>query len=54
MGAGDYGAAGDWRAWFATASAVMTAFCVIPIVSWMANKWGKRNAFIISTIISIV
>jgi GPH family glycoside/pentoside/hexuronide:cation symporter len=51
---GDYGLAGTWPAWFATASALMTAFCVIPIVSWMSGKWGKRNAFVISTIISIV
>lgn len=51
---GDYGATGSWPAWFSTISAVMTAFIVIPIVSWMASKWGKRNAFIISTLISIV
>jgi GPH family glycoside/pentoside/hexuronide:cation symporter len=51
---GDYGATGSWPAWFATLSAVVTAFLVIPIVTWMANKWGKRNAFIISTLISIV
>lgn len=51
---GDYGAAGNWPAWFATASALMTAFFVIPIVSWMANKWGKRKAFIIATFISII
>ncbi len=51
---GDYGATGSWPAWFATVSAMMTAFFVIPIVSWMANKWGKRDAFIISTFISIV
>jgi GPH family glycoside/pentoside/hexuronide:cation symporter len=51
---GDYGATGSWPAWFATLSAVVTAFLVIPIVTWMANKWGKRNAFIIATLISIV
>jgi len=50
---GDYGAAGTWPAWFATMSAVMTALFVIPIVNWMSNKWGKRNAFIISTVLSI-
>ena len=27
---------------------------VIPIISRIANKWGKRKAFIISTVISIV
>ena len=51
---GDYGATGTWPAWFSTMTAVTTAFFVIPIVSWMSNKWGKRNAFIISTLLSIV
>lgn len=51
---GDYGEAGTWPAWFSTITAVMTAFIVIPIISWMANKWGKREAFIISTVLSIV
>lgn len=51
---GDYAAAGNWPAFFSTILAVITAFMVIPIVSWMANKWGKKNAFIISTAISIV
>lgn len=51
---GDYGLAGTWPAWFSTISAVVTAFLVIPIVSWMANRWGKKNAFIIATLISIV
>lgn len=50
---GDFGAAGNWPAWFSTITAVITAFGVIPIISWMANNWGKRNAFIISTVISI-
>ena len=51
---GNYGAAGTWPAWFATVSALVTAFMVIPVVSSMATRWGKRNAFIISTAISIV
>lgn len=51
---GDFGAAGNWPAWFSTITAVMTAFVVIPIISWLANKFGKRRAFIISTMISIV
>ncbi len=51
---GDYGAAGNWPAWFSTASAFATAFLVIPIISWMSNKMGKRKAFILSTAISIV
>lgn len=51
---GDYGAAGNWPAWFSTITAVGTAFLVIPIVSWMSDKFGKRQAFIISTAISII
>lgn len=51
---GDYGSAGTWPAWFSTISAICTAFLIIPIITMMANKWGKRNAFIISTAISMV
>jgi GPH family glycoside/pentoside/hexuronide:cation symporter len=51
---GDYGLAGTWPAWFASLTAIVTAFMVIPIVSRIANKWGKRKAFIISTFISIL
>ncbi len=51
---GDYGLAGNWPAWFSTVSAITTAFLVIPVISAIANKVGKRNAFIISTFISIV
>ncbi len=51
---GDYGAAGTWPAWFSTVSALCTAFLIIPIITMMSNKWGKRNAFIISTFISMV
>lgn len=54
MFGGDYAVAGTWPAWFSTILAIITAVFVIPIVSWMANKWGKKNAFIISTFISIV
>jgi GPH family glycoside/pentoside/hexuronide:cation symporter len=51
---GDYGLAGNWPAWFSTVSAFITAFLVIPVISAIANKMGKRKAFIISTLISIV
>ncbi|MEO9474762.1 MAG: MFS transporter [Cyclobacteriaceae bacterium] len=53
MFGGSYEQTGSWPAWFSTMSAVASAFLVIPIISWMANKIGKRNAFIISTILSI-
>ncbi|MBU1369113.1 MAG: MFS transporter [Bacteroidetes bacterium] len=51
---GDYGLAGTWPAWFSTISAVATAFLIIPVITWMANKWGKRDAFIVATFLSIV
>lgn len=51
---GKYDAAGTWPAWFSTVSAIATAFLVIPIVTMMANRLGKRKAFIISTVISII
>lgn len=51
---GDKAAAGTWPAWFGTMSAVATAFIVIPIVTKLSEKVGKRNAFIIATLISIV
>ncbi len=51
---GDYEATGNWPAWFSTVTAIMTAFIVIPIVSYLSTKIGKKNAFIISTLISIV
>lgn len=54
MFSGDYGLAGNWPAWFSTITAVATAFLVIPVITWMSNKVGKRKAFIISTAISIV
>ncbi|MEL6989423.1 MAG: MFS transporter, partial [Bacteroidota bacterium] len=51
---GDYGNASTWPAWFASFTAIATAFMVIPIISRIANKYGKRKAFIISTVISII
>ncbi|HMQ49974.1 MAG TPA: MFS transporter [Saprospiraceae bacterium] len=51
---GKYELAGNWPAWFSTISAIATAFLIIPIITWMSNKWGKRKAFIISTGISMV
>jgi len=51
---GSYEMAGTVPAIFSILGAFATAVLIIPIVSWMANKYGKRNAFIISTIISII
>jgi len=54
MFSGDFAGAGSWPAWFSTITAVVTAFGVIPIVTWIANNHGKRKAFIYTTAISIV
>ena len=51
---GSYSDAGNWPAWFSTVTAIVTAFGVIPIVTLLANKFGKRQAFIFSTALSIV
>ncbi len=51
---GNQMAAGQWPAWFGTVSALLTAFLVIPIITYMSSKIGKKNAFVVSTIISIV
>jgi glycoside/pentoside/hexuronide:cation symporter, GPH family len=51
---GNYGDAGTWPAWFSTISAVFIAFVIIPIVTMLSNKYGKKNAFIISTTLSII
>lgn len=51
---GNYGDAGTWPAWFSTISALTTAVLIIPIITWMSNRWGKRKAFLIATLISIV
>lgn len=54
MNQGSWEDAGTWPAWFNTLNAIITAFLVIPIISRMATKWGKRNAFLISTFLSII
>jgi GPH family glycoside/pentoside/hexuronide:cation symporter len=51
---GSYEQTGTLPAWYASISALATAFMVIPIVTWMAGKFGKRNAFIVSTTLSII
>ena len=51
---GDKAAAGNWPAWFGTVSALATALLVIPVVTKISEKVGKKNAFIIATLLSIV
>jgi len=42
-----------YMGWFGTVSCIAT-LCVIPLVTWISSKVGKRKAFIISTSISVV
>jgi len=43
-----------WIGLFGTVSSIATAFLVIPIITYMSNKMGKRNAFIIAVAISTI
>jgi len=54
MYGGSYEAAGVVPPVFSIFTAFLTAVLIIPIVTWMANKFGKRRAFVYSTLISIV
>lgn len=51
---GDTVAAGNWPAWFGTVSALATAILVIPIITFISQKIGKKRAFILSTFLSII
>lgn len=50
---GDWGASKWWVALFPAVTAAYTAFIAIPIINVMANKLGKRKAFVYATLISI-
>ncbi|WP_299113570.1 MFS transporter [uncultured Winogradskyella sp.] len=50
---GDWGASKWWVALFPAVTAAYTAFVAIPIINMMANKLGKRKAFMYATLISI-
>ncbi|MDA3854285.1 MAG: MFS transporter [Bacteroidales bacterium] len=47
-------AAGIWPPLFSSVGALISAVIVIPIVTYLSNKYGKRKAFIIATALSIV
>lgn len=51
---GDAGAAGIWPTLFGCVGALGTTFLVIPIVTKMSKKFGKKNTFLISQGISII
>jgi len=46
--------AGYWPPMFSTINAAATAFLIIPIVTRISTKVGKKKAFIISTLLSII
>jgi GPH family glycoside/pentoside/hexuronide:cation symporter len=54
MNQGDAGAAGTWPAWFGSISALCTCFLVIPVVTFISQKIGKKNTFILSQSVSIL
>ncbi len=54
MNQGDPGQAGSWPAWFGTLSALSTCFLVIPIITFMSQKIGKRRTFLVSQAISLL
>ncbi len=51
---GDAGAAGVWPTLFGCLGALGTTFIVIPIVTRVSKKIGKKNAFLVSQGISII
>jgi len=51
---GDAAAAGTWPAWFGTGSALATSFLVIPVITFLSQRFGKKNTFLISQSISIL
>ena len=51
---GDAGASGIWVSLFGCLGALGTTFIVIPIVSWLSKKIGKKKAFMACQGISII
>jgi len=51
---GDAGAAGNWPGWFASVGALCTTFLVIPFITWISQRLGKKNTFLLSQAVSIV
>ena len=51
---GDAGSTGIWVSLFGCIGALGTTFLVIPIVTWLSKKFGKKKAFLIAQTISII
>lgn len=52
--AGSASAAGNYPAWNGTLGALATCLFVIPLITWFATHVGKKRAFIIAMLISVV
>ncbi len=53
MHGGDPVAAGNWPALFGSISSLCTCFLVIPVINWMAQRYGKRETFLITQSVSL-
>jgi glycoside/pentoside/hexuronide:cation symporter, GPH family len=51
---GNPGAAGTWPAWNGSIGALCTCFLVIPVITILSQKIGKKNTFIVSQFISTI
>ena len=51
---GDADASGIWVSMFGCLGALGTTFIVIPTVTWMSKRWGKKKAFMLSQSTSLV
>ena len=51
---GQPSSAGNWPAMHGSIGALVTSFLVIPLVTFMSKKLGKKKAFIVSQSISII
>ena len=51
---GDYAKGGVLLGWFGTVTALSNFLFVIPLITWIATKIGKRNTFLITIPLSIV
>jgi GPH family glycoside/pentoside/hexuronide:cation symporter len=50
---GDTKMGSQYMGYFGTVSSIAT-FCVIPLVTWLSKKVGKRRAFMMATTVSII
>jgi GPH family glycoside/pentoside/hexuronide:cation symporter len=54
MFGGDAGAASRWPAWHGTIGALCTCFLVIPVITFLSQRLGKKRTFILAQLVSIV